>query len=104
MRQNMTDLVKSILLENKDARNSDRYLYYLVCMKKFPQVTLGMVSLESYLLDKMIYDTFPDFASVSRCRRKVQELYPQLRADKEVADFREYKEQEYKDYAKRRIL
>ena len=42
----------------------------------------------------------PSFDSVSRCRRKVQEKYPQLRASKEVYAHRRELEQEYREFAR----
>ena len=87
--------VQTILTNVPEARANDKLLYFRLVEEMSPN-TLGM-AFGSFLLDR--HSTVPSFESVSRCRRKVQELYPDLRADKRVTEIRRSKEEEYKEYA-----
>lgn len=95
--KNTTALVKKILEEVPETRSNDMLLYYRVCAAK-NSISLGLpfgtviMSLKDYNL--------PSFKSVERSRRKVQEEYPELAANKDVEQFRKEQEQKYKQYAK----
>ena len=42
---------------------------------------------------------YPSFETITRCRRKIQETRPDLRAVKEVAKERENRQMEFREYA-----
>lgn len=73
--------VKSILITNPNTRNSDKLLIGEV-LKSIGAVTkidyFGVK--EAVLLDKLLSGNFPSFESITRARRKVQELHPELEA------------------------
>lgn len=91
------DLVQEILMEEPKARNSDMYLYYMVCLKTDASV-LGMPFAQVIMnLNKL---NLPPIASVDRARRKIQKLYPELKSNKKVKEMREEQEETYRKYAK----
>lgn len=67
------DVVKEILEENFEARDNDQILYYEFCKKlcEAEGYEIDKISFKSVMFDKVI--TFPNYESVSRCRRKLQE-------------------------------
>lgn len=90
-------LVKSILENKKDTRNSDTLLYLEIAKMKNPQVlnqTFGgvLLWLEKYNL--------PPFESVRRARQKVQAECPWLAACEKVQDFRAENEATVRDFAR----
>ena len=79
-------LVQDILVNEPDSRNSDNLLFYLVCKKLLADQgedieTMGFgklfLSLTGYGL--------PQFETVGRCRRKVQQEFPELQCSLDVA-------------------
>lgn len=88
-------IVLSILKEYPPARKDDYLLMCLVCQR-----------VNGDLLDKTFWDVMafhkenglPNWETVTRCRRKIQERFPYLK-DSEVAQARHKEEQEYIDYA-----
>lgn len=92
-----TILVKEILEDVPQTRNSDMLLYYHVCLELNRSATklpfwLVLLDLKSYGL--------PPIASVGRARRKLQGKYPELRADKKIKEKRAENEAIIKNYAK----
>jgi hypothetical protein len=96
-----TALVKAILEQDKQSRNSDSILYYRVLsiIGKRKGVDIDEMSLPYFLLN-MSGTEFPPFESVRRTRQKIQEHHPELGACKEVAEARAYNEMVYHDYAR----
>ena len=89
-------LVKEILEENEDARNSDNTLYAEICFRHNPSVMrLPFEEVIRYL------DAYglPPFESVRRARQKLQAEHPDLRPSDEVALFRVKNETAYKEFA-----
>ena len=92
-----SDLVKEILIEEPKARNSDMYLYYMVCLKTdasilgkpFSQVIMNLKSLN-----------LPPFESVGRARRKIQRAYPELAGSDVVEGYRLVNEEAFRSYAR----
>lgn len=90
-------LVKEILQELPETRNSDMVLYYNVCQrinasvltKPFWVVLLG---LKQYGL--------PPIGSVGRARRKLQRAFPELAANADVEAQRDVNEGIVKNYAR----
>lgn len=98
--KNITKLVKSILEENPQTRNSDSYLYFQVLKRRADQigVDLRTLSVAAFLLDMGAYG-FPIFESVRRSRQKLQAAFPELAACEEVEEFRMENEKEFRGYA-----
>jgi hypothetical protein len=88
------DLVKKILETNEQTRNSDKELIWLVYKK------LGIVrdvewfgTKEAILKEHVISGKMPSFETITRARRKVQELNPSLEAtDSKVRSLRKQKQ------------
>lgn len=92
----MAELIKTILEGDEKARNSDYYLWVQVCKLKCPECLnepfLYVVANHNEL-------GIPNFESVGRARRKVQELYPELKSNERVQKEKDKLEQEYRDFA-----
>lgn len=88
-------IVEQILNVREDARENDDILYLCVCEHFHKGVSL--MSLKDFLVvrNKM---TCPNFASVTRARRKVFEKRPELKP-KKITKLRKDAEREYVDYA-----
>ena len=74
--KNIYDLVKNILETDSSSRNSDKRLVWSVCFR------LGLTDSGT-----ITYDNFmkaPTFESITRARRKVVELHPELAGDRDV--------------------
>jgi hypothetical protein len=93
-----SDIVKDILENCPDARNSDDLLYINVCKKLSPMVChqpLEMV----FLMRKEF--GLPCYESVRRTRQKLQAAYPELCGSDEVEAQRVVNEGIVRDYARR---
>ena len=95
-----TSIVKAILEENEQARNSDSYLYLEVLDLWGEQHDIDVIQwpVEKFLLD-MAKLGAPPFESVRRTRQKVQQTYPHLAACDRVAEQRMANEEVYRAYA-----
>ena len=98
---NASALVKEILLEVPAARDSDNLLFYLVCKKVLADNgknidTMGFgklfLSLHKYGL--------PQFETVGRTRRKLQQTFPELQCSSAVAMTRAAGRDAFTNYAK----
>lgn len=93
----LKNLVKDILEQIPETRNSDMLLYFVICNRKnataldmpFGTVILG---LDEYNL--------PPFESVRRARQKAQAECPHLAASDVVELFRSENEEIYRDFAR----
>ena len=95
--KNTENIVRAILQDNPDARNSDNILYEAYIGKVNPWVLVRPVR------DYFLY--FSDFGlarfeSVSRIRRKLQEEEKELRGVEQVQKWRRENEKEFREYAK----
>ena len=93
-----SDIVKDILENCPDARNSDDLLYINVCKKLSPMAfhqPLEMV----FLMRKQL--GLPCYESVRRTRQKLQAAYPELCGSDEVEAQRVVNEGIVRDYARR---
>lgn len=99
--KNTTALVKSILEQDKQARNSDSFLYLKVLSVVADQkgVRLEAVSVPFFLLNLQGTE-FPPFESVRRARQKLQRRHPELAACDTVEGFRAENEQKFRAYAR----
>lgn len=94
--KNIHLLVEQELEVNKAARNSDITLYLAICQRMNP---LSVHMEFETVFNNLKQLGIPKFETVSRCRRKVQEQNPLLRADKEVEDGRYENYKICKEYA-----
>lgn len=91
------NIVRSILEDYPDARNSDNILYELVVSKTNPDVL--HMPFKDYLIYFKDYN-LPRFETVARCRRKLQEQEPHLRSVEDVRKWRKENETEFRNYAR----
>ena len=83
--ENITDIIKIALTKSESARNNDKELYLIVMETLSPGITkeeFGEVMLKLNELGLPCYDT------VTRLRRMVQSVHPELRACDKVQDYR----------------
>ena len=99
-----TDLVKEILMKNKQARNSDTHLYLQVIYKvgMLKGIDVNAMPVTEFLMKRNKLG-FPCYESVSRARRKLQAEYPELAGSECVEETREIYEGYYKEYARRKL-
>ena len=90
-------IVKKILEICPDTRNSDELLYVNVCKVINPMACSQ--PFETVMLRRREL-SLPPIESVGRCRRKLQESYPELCGSDDVTAMRELNEQVVKDYAR----
>lgn len=95
--RNTENIVRAILQDNKDARNSDNILYEAYISKVNPMVLIRPVR------DYLLY--FADlgiarYETVARIRRKLQESEEELRGVEQVQTWRKENEKEFREYAK----
>lgn len=93
----VNDVVKRVLMEYPDSRGCNDFLYLKVCQK----MNANLLDLPfNVVMMHRAECGFPPYESVMRARRKIQRAYPDLRADDTVEEFRELKEEEFKEYAR----
>jgi hypothetical protein len=99
--KSVAKLVEKVLINHPEARNSDNYLYYVICHDILAKIGLNIdkLSLTNALLNRKVFG-LPPFETVRRTRQKVQEHHPELRGTDEVEEARTYLEEEYRDYAR----
>ena len=83
-----------ILKNYKATRSDDKLLYYWFLREEGFSTKL---TIESYLLGS---NNYPNYDSITRCRRKLQELYPYLRPPKNEQDRRDEAEKDFRAYAR----
>ena len=98
--KNTTALVKSILEQDKQCRNSDSFLYLkvLTTVGKQKGIDLEKMSVPYFLLN-LHGAGLPPFESVRRARQKIQAAHPELAACESVEGFRAENELEFRAYA-----
>lgn len=97
-------LVKTILEEDQEARNSDNYLYLKVLEYIATQSGYNLHSFRvPFFLQHMAEYGFPPFESVRRARQKAQAEFPKLAASKEVVEQRADNEKIYKNFAREEV-
>ena len=80
-----SDLVKAILESKPYTRNSDNALYLEVLkFYEFQNDTIILHQSVEFFLNHMNMYGVPSIETIGRCRRKVQELHPELRASEPV--------------------
>lgn len=86
-------IVKNILTDYPQTRNSDNALYIKVVAAINPQANDRPFANVLSSLEEL---GLPCFETVRRTRQKLQEEFPNLRACDEVQDFRTMLEEEYR--------
>lgn len=96
-----TDIVKAILQGHEKARNSDDYLYYLVChiFGRENGYDVEHMSLGYFLVNRSKME-MPAFETVRRARQKLQQKYPELCGNDKVTGQRKLNEELYREYAR----
>ena len=98
--KNTTELVKTILEEDVQSRNSDSFLYLKVLESISDREGFALCFMTvPYFLENMKDYGFPPFESVRRTRQKIQATYPELAATKKVIEVRKQNEQAVRVYA-----
>lgn len=92
-----TEIVKDILENDPTARNSDDYLYYMVC-SRIDGISVHL-PFWKVLLNRKQYK-YPAFESVRRIRQKMQEKYPELAGNHKVEKRREENEEVFRRYVR----
>jgi hypothetical protein len=82
-------LVKNILVEDEEARDSDKALIWRVLAKKGLLRTMQDGDRFIYVLAYSGLEQAPTLESITRARRKVQEENPELMGSKEIQAQRE---------------
>lgn len=96
------DMVKQVLEQSKDARNSDNYLYYRILKMVGTEndIDIEKMSVPHFFLHMKEYGCFPAFETVGRTRQKLQASCPELAADSDVEGHRILNEEVYRNYAR----
>lgn len=96
-----TKLVKAILEEDKQARNSDSFLYLKVLdhISQEKGIHLDGITVPDFLLSMNVLG-FPGFETVRRTRQKIQQHNPELAACDDVKGLRMINETEFRRYAR----
>lgn len=96
-----TKLVTNALEKHPQTRNSDNYLYYIICKGQLEKQGLDIekISLSKALLNRKAYG-LPPFESVRRSRQKAQEKNPMLAALPEVEAARIAEEEKFREFAR----
>jgi hypothetical protein len=98
-----SNLVKKVLEESKQARNSDTYLYLQVIHKvgMLKGIDVNAMSITEFLEKKKELG-FPNYETCSRARRKLQAEHKELCGSEEVEAQRVVNEREYREFFKNR--
>ena len=91
------DLVKKVLIEYPDTRNSDDVLIFRVYKEINEEAVIRELFFE-IILNRKEYG-LPSYKTIERCRRKLVRQYPELAPAKDVQELRDKEEMNYFDYA-----
>lgn len=97
----ITGIVKAILTDIPQTRNSDSLLYLKVLQKiaGVNGINLDKISVPVFLL-KLGDSPFPCFESVRRSRQKLQREFTELSGNKEVQAHRQANEDAFREFAR----
>ena len=93
-----SEIVKTILEQNPQSRNSDDFLYIKVC-EKVNDISINL-PFKQVMANRKLYG-LPPFESVRRCRQKIQATHPELSGDSNVEAQRMLNEETFRDYARK---
>lgn len=96
-----TNIVKRLLTNEPATRGSDNLLILKVLEEYADHlgVDLEETSIVTFL-HQYAGNEFPAFETIRRSRQKVQQQYPELRADETVQKYREEQERQYRAFAR----
>lgn len=97
----ITELVYAILATDKQARNSDYYLYLKVLeiQARQKEIDIKKLPVTTFLL-KASELGFAHFETVRRTRQKLQAEHPFLNTNFEVQQFRSENEKAFREFAR----
>lgn len=96
-----TNLVKHVLETVPETRDSDNLLYLEVIKVISAEKGVNLLGLPMEQFFKQLTShTIPSIETVGRCRRKLQEKYPELRANEIVIGYRSAREEMFEEYAR----
>lgn len=87
--------VLCIMLDHEDTRSDDKLLYWYLLREECFSLS---ISLERFLLGGG--ENYPNYDSITRIRRKLQEKHPELRPAKNEQIRREEAEKDFRAYAR----
>ena len=93
----LEEIVKPILDRYADSRVDDFILVMRVYDSMLDGNYLGNISFRNAMMNH-IFLGLPPFESITRCRRKLQQMYPELRND-DIAEIRTNEKGTYIEYA-----
>jgi len=98
---NTSELVMSILINDKQSRNSDNYLFYLVGKQILGSkgIDIDKIGFGKLFLSLKDYG-LPQFETVGRIRRRLQHDHPELLGCESVSEIRSRNEEAFNDFAK----
>jgi hypothetical protein len=95
------EIVKSILVMDPKARNSDSYLYLKVIEQQAAQKNVDIRFLSvAVFFSELPQNGFAKFESVRRARQKLQNDFPELMGTEDVRIFREDNETVFRAFAR----
>lgn len=99
--RNTKNLVRKALESSINARNSDNYLYYLICkaIMLSKGVDISTISFKEGLLLRKQYG-LPNYETVRRARQKLQQENPDLAATAEVEAERAIREEAFREFVR----
>lgn len=87
MKTKTYDLIKKLLTNDPELRDSDKKLIWEV----WDQLNLT----DSFVyISRLNFMKAPSTETIRRCRQKIQELHPELQSSKRIRELREEKEKE----------
>ena len=94
-------IVEIILVTDKQARNSDSYLYLKVLEYQAKQMGIDIrnIPLVSFLVNYTRLG-FAPFETVRRARQKLQAQFPGLASTDKVQGFKDMQEETFREYAR----
>lgn len=95
------NIVKRLLVEQPETRGNDNLMIQKV-LEVYAEhygVDLEETSIVTFL-HQYAGAEFPAFESIRRSRQKVQQQYPELRADETVQKYRAEQEAQYREFAR----
>ena len=101
MKKTTHNLVKRILEQRPETRNSDMFLYTALVQHIESEKGVDITGKPfCFVLCNLKKLGLPSLESVGRARRKIQEQNPHLQSEKKVKKMREAQEEEYRKYSK----
>lgn len=99
--EKLAQVVKWILENEIETRNDDDHLALLVEMHFNPSVV--DMDYAEVRKNRFKYFSFTT-ESIRRCRQRIQEVYPELKATESIKEKRKRKEEEYKEWLQRSAI